>query len=59
MTKPTKNMGASVRTRLLRLAKERGEDFQLVLTRYANERLLTKAEASGLLDVLGQNGAAH
>jgi hypothetical protein len=46
MTKPAKNMGASVRTRLLRLAKERGEDFQLVLTRYANERLLYRLAVS-------------
>lgn len=40
MTKRPKDIGASVRARLLRLAQERGEDFQLVLTRYANERLL-------------------
>ena len=46
MTKPTKNLGASVRSRLLRLAKERGEDFQLVLTRYANERLLYRLAVS-------------
>ena len=38
--KPPTDIGASVRARLLRLARERGEDFQLVLTRYANERLL-------------------
>lgn len=41
MTKSApKDIGASVRARLSRLARERGEDFQLVLTRYANERLL-------------------
>jgi hypothetical protein len=41
MTKtPPKDVGASVRARLSLLARERGEDFQLVLTRYANERLL-------------------
>ena len=35
MTKgPLQDIGASVRARLLRLARERGEDFQLVLTRY-------------------------
>jgi hypothetical protein len=43
--KPT-NIAASVRARLLRLAKERGEDFQLVLTRYANERLLYRLASS-------------
>lgn len=47
MTKsPPKDIGASVRARLLRLARERGEDFQLVLTRYANERLLFRLAAS-------------
>jgi hypothetical protein len=34
------NVGASVRDRLLNLAKKRGVDFQLLLTRYALERLL-------------------
>ena len=43
---PTKDIGASVRARLLRLARERGEDFQLVLTRYANERLLFRLASS-------------
>lgn len=42
----TKDIGASVRARLLRLARERGEDFQLVLTRYANERLLFRLASS-------------
>ena len=37
MTKtPPKDIGASVRARLLNLARARGEDVQLVLTRYAN-----------------------
>jgi len=41
MTKtPPKDIGASVRARLLGIARAQGEDFQLVLTRYANERLL-------------------
>ncbi|HZH02247.1 MAG TPA: nucleotidyl transferase AbiEii/AbiGii toxin family protein, partial [Myxococcaceae bacterium] len=35
-----------VRTRLLRLARQRGEDFQLVLLRYANERLLYRLSIS-------------
>ena len=47
MTKtPPKDVGASVRARLLHLARERREDFQLVLTRYANERLLFRLAAS-------------
>src|ERR1700731_1969094 len=40
MRKPLQNMGASVRARLLNLAKERGQPFDLLLTRYALERLL-------------------
>jgi hypothetical protein len=43
---PPKDVGASVRARLSRLARERGEDFQLVLTRYANERLLFRLASS-------------
>ena len=30
----TKNIAASVRQRLYNLAKERGDDFQILLTRY-------------------------
>lgn len=41
-----KNVGASVRARLLHLAHERGEDFQLLLTRYANERFLYRLSIS-------------
>lgn len=41
-----KDLGASVRARLLRVARERGEDFQFVLTRYANERLLFRLASS-------------
>jgi predicted nucleotidyltransferase component of viral defense system len=40
MTKARKDIGESVRARLHRLADERSEDFQLLLVRYANERLL-------------------
>lgn len=46
MTRPPKDVGASVRARLLQLARERGEDYQLVLTRYANERLLYRLSVS-------------
>jgi predicted nucleotidyltransferase component of viral defense system len=35
-----KNVAASVRQRLLNLSRKTGEDFQLLLTRYAVERLL-------------------
>lgn len=34
------DIGASIRARLLNKAKAEGQDFNLVLTRYALERLL-------------------
>lgn len=37
---PIKNMGASVRARLMALSRERNQTFQLVLTNYVLERLL-------------------
>lgn len=46
MTKPPKDVGASVRSRLLRLARDHGDDFQVLLTRYANERLLYRLSMS-------------
>ena len=47
MTKrPPKDVGASVRARLLGLARARSEDFQHVLTSYANERLLFRLASS-------------
>ena len=56
MNRPLKDVGASVRARLLQLAKQRGDDFQLLLTRYANERLLyrlTRSQHSGLFLLKG------
>ena len=41
-----KNRAASARDRLLALAREQGEDFQLVLTRYGLERLLYRLSQS-------------
>jgi len=41
-----RNVAASVRARLLNLAKERKLDFNLVLTRYALERLLYRLSVS-------------
>jgi hypothetical protein len=41
-----KNTAASVRDRLLALARERGEDFQLLLTQYGLERLLYRLSQS-------------
>ena len=43
MTKrPPTNVAASVKTRLLTLARANGEDFNYILTRYALERLLVR-----------------
>ena len=37
MTKAPKDIGASVRARLLNMSREQGADFGLILVRYANE----------------------
>lgn len=58
MKKPVKNVGTSVRTRLLKLAKERGEDFQRVLLRYVNERLLYRLATSSHASSFVLKGAA-
>ena len=39
-SKPPRDRAASVRQRLLNIAKERGEEFNFVLLRYGLERLL-------------------
>jgi predicted nucleotidyltransferase component of viral defense system len=46
MRKPRQNPGASVRARLLNLAKERNQPFDLILTRYTLERLLYRLSSS-------------
>jgi predicted nucleotidyltransferase component of viral defense system len=46
MRKPLQNIGASVRGRLLNLAKERNQPFDLLLTRYTLERLLYRLSSS-------------
>ncbi|RXH55895.1 nucleotidyl transferase AbiEii/AbiGii toxin family protein [Granulicella sibirica] len=46
MSKPVTNVAASVRQRLLNLARERKEDFGLLLTKYALERLLFRISQS-------------
>jgi hypothetical protein len=43
---PLQNIPASVRQRLLNLARRQGEDFQFVLTRFALERLLYRLSLS-------------
>ena len=55
---PLKDIGASVRARPSRLAREQGEDFHLVLTRYANERLLFRLASSRYAQRFVLKGAA-
>ena len=47
--KNLKNTAASVKQRLLNLSRHSGEDFQLLLTRYAVERLLSRGVRMGAL----------
>ncbi len=58
MTRPLKDIGASVRARLAQRARSRGDDFQLVLTRYVNERLLYRLMTSPHADRFVLKGAA-
>ena len=55
--KREKNLAASVRDRLLALARERGEDFQLLLTQYGLERLLYRLSQSDYRDRFILKGA--
>lgn len=51
------DIGASIRARLLAKAKAEGQDFNLVLTRYALERLLYRLGASGYAERFLLKGA--
>ncbi|MGD9802522.1 MAG: nucleotidyl transferase AbiEii/AbiGii toxin family protein [Hyphomicrobiaceae bacterium] len=51
------NIGASVRARLLNLARERNQPFQLLLTRYVLERLLFRLSRSAHRDRFVLKGA--
>lgn len=53
-----RDLVASIRQRLLNLAHERGEEFQLVLTRYGLERLLYRLAQSPYADQFVLKGAA-
>ena len=44
--KPLRNVASSIRARLLQLSKQQGEDFNLLLTRYALDRLLYRLSQS-------------
>jgi predicted nucleotidyltransferase component of viral defense system len=51
------NLPASIRQRLLNLSRNRGEDFNLTLTRYGIERLLYRLSQSGHADHFVLKGA--
>ncbi|MCA9266434.1 MAG: hypothetical protein KDA60_21390, partial [Planctomycetales bacterium] len=53
-----RNMAASVRQRLMNLSRDRGEEFQLVLTRYGLERLLYRLAHSPHAEQFVLKGAA-
>jgi predicted nucleotidyltransferase component of viral defense system len=55
--KRVKVMAVSVRDQLLNLARERGEDFQLILTQYGLERLLYRLGKSDYRDLFILKGA--
>ncbi len=57
MAKTIVNIGASVRARLLAIAKERKQPFDLILTRYALERLLYRLSTSRFRDRFVLKGA--
>jgi len=57
MAKEMKNIGASVRTRLLKISKEKGQTFERVLTRFALERLLYRLSRSSHADRFVLKGA--
>lgn len=55
--KPVRDIGASVRARLLKIAQERGYTFDLILTRYALERFLYRLSISPHKDSFVLKGA--
>ena len=57
MAEEVKNIGASVRARLLNISREKGLLFELVLTRYAVERLLYRLANSPHADRFVLKGA--
>lgn len=57
MNKPITNVAASVHQRLLNLARERKEDFSLILTKYGLERVLYRIGRSGHRDLFVLKGA--
>ena len=57
MAKRTRDVGASVRSRLLKLARARSQPFDLLITRYALERLLYRLSESAHRNRFALKGA--
>ena len=57
MAREIRNVGASVRARLQNLSRETGQSFELILTRYALERLLYRLSTSAFSDRFVLKGA--
>ena len=57
MAREVRNIGASVRARLLDRARVERSDFQILLTRYALERLLYRLSVSAHRDRFILKGA--
>lgn len=57
MPKEIRNIGASVRARLQNRSRETGQSFDLILTRYALERLLYRLSTSAYADQFVLKGA--
>jgi hypothetical protein len=57
MAKRTRDIGASVRSRLLNLAREKGQPFDLVITRNTLERVLYRLSLSAYRDRFSLKGA--
>ena len=57
MPREVRNIGASVRARLLRVSNQKGQNFDLVLTHYAIERLLYRLAQSRHVDRFVLKGA--
>ena len=57
MGRRTRDIGATVRSRLLKLAREKGQPFDLVITRYALERLLYRLSESAHRNRFALKGA--
>ena len=57
MAKPPTNIAASVRARLLNLARETGQPFDVLLTRFVHERLLYRLSRSPHADRFALKGA--